>query len=296
MKFLSYKNATGIRLGLMNEAESHIIDIYNAGQALGYKSAPSTMLELIEQGEESLAIAKRLLAEKDLAQYSVAVNSVEICAPIPRPRKNVFAIGLNYVKHNQEFTGSSKLPEHPIVFTKAPTTVIATKETIRLRPDLTPQVDYEGELGVIIGKKGSDISPDQAEDFIFGYTIINDVTARDLQKRTGQWFMGKSLDTFCPMGPYIVHKSAVGWPVKLDIKTTINDEVRQSSNTEHLYFGIPALLAAVSAGVTLEPGDIIATGTPEGVGMAFDPPKFLKSGDTATVEIEGLGVLINPVA
>jgi 2-keto-4-pentenoate hydratase/2-oxohepta-3-ene-1,7-dioic acid hydratase in catechol pathway len=204
-------------------------------------------------------------------------------------------VSLNYVRHNQEFTGSDKLPENPIVFTKAPTSIVGPEDEIRLRPDLTPEVDYEGELGVVIGKTGRDISKDQAQDHIFGYTIINDVTARDLQKRTSQWFLGKSLDTFCPMGPYLVHKSAVAWPVKLDIRTTVNGEVRQDSNTELLYFDIPTLIAAISAGITLEPGDIIATGTPEGVGMGFKPPKFLNTGDMVEVEIEKLGVLRNPV-
>ena len=216
-------------------------------------------------------------------------------APIPRPRKNVFAVGLNYVAHNKEFTSQDTMPSHPIVFTKAPTSVVGPDDDVVIRPDISDQNDYEGELGVIIGKAGSDIAPEDAEEHIFGYAIVNDVTARDLQKRTSQWFLGKTLDTFCPMGPYLVHKSEVGWPVKLNVRTTINGEVRQHSNTDHLYFGLPTLIATISAGVTLEPGDVIATGTPEGVGIGFNPPRYLQDGDEMVVEIEKLGTLRNRV-
>ena len=254
------------------------------------------MLELIAAGDGALDAVERLLGASDqLPDGAFAESGARILAPIPRPRKNVFAVGLNYVRHNREFTGSDRLPDHPIVFTKAPTSVIGPDVPIELRPDLTPEVDYEGELGVIIGKRGRDIPKDRAEEHIFGYAIVNDVTARDLQKRTSQWFLGKSLDTFCPMGPYLVHKSAVGWPVRLDVRTTVNGEVRQEANTELLYFDIPTLIATISAGITLEPGDVIATGTPEGVGMGFDPPRFLRSGDVVEVMIDKLGTLRNPV-
>ena len=296
MYFLAFKDSSGYRLGLETATRERVIDVGKAAKAVGASSSPETMLELLDMGEAGRDLAERLLASKDLPEDAYAPADLKMCAPIPRPRKNIFAIGLNYVRHNEEFTGSTKLPEHPIIFTKAPTTVIGPNDPIRLRPDLSEQIDYEGELGIVIGKAGRDISPDEAEAHIFGYTIINDVTARDLQKRTGQWFMGKSLDTFCPMGPYIVHKSVVGWPVRLDVKTTVSGNLRQDSNTEHLYFDIPTLIAAVSAGLTLEPGDIIATGTPEGVGMGFDPPKFLRSGDLVEVDIERLGVLKNPVS
>lgn len=297
MYFVTFHDQQDLRLGLYDWDKKQIIDLGRACEALGETQAPSAMLELVALGDEAVRLGERVLASLDkLPKTAFAGPKTTLAAPIPRPRKNIFAIGLNYVRHNEEFTGSSKLPEHPIVFTKAPTSVIGPGDTIRLRPDLTPEVDYEGELGVVIGKTGRDIPAEQAEEHIFGYTILNDVTARDLQKRTSQWFMGKSLDTFCPMGPYLVHKSAVGWPVKLDLCTTVNGETRQASNTEHLYFDIPTLVAAVSAGITLEPGDIIATGTPEGVGMAFDPPKFLSSGDIVEVTIEKLGTLKNPVS
>ena len=296
MYFLTYQDQHDARLGLYDEKKKRILDVEHALDALDYTSPPSSMLALITKGDEATQIAERLLGHTDeLPEQAFAEQNARILAPLPRPAKNVFAVGLNYVRHNQEFTGTDELPRNPIVFTKAPTSVVGPGDAIELRPDLTPEVDYEGELGVVIGKTGRDISVGKAYDHIFGYTIINDVTARDLQKRTSQWFLGKSLDTFCPMGPYLVPKSAINWPPKLEIRTTVNGEVRQNSNTELLYFDIPTLIAAISAGITLEPGDIIATGTPEGVGMGFEPPKFLSLGDVVEIEIEKLGVLKNPV-
>ena len=296
MYFLTFQYQDEARLGLYDRHRKRILDVTCSLKSLGDEMPPSTMLELIARGDGAVQIAERLLEHVDkLPKEAFADQDARIIAPLPRPAKNIFAVGLNYVRHNREFTGSDELPKNPIIFTKAPTSVIGPEDAIELRPDLSPEIDYEGELGVVIGKTGRDISAEQAQDYIFGYTIINDVTARDLQKRTSQWFLGKSLDTFCPMGPYLVHKSEVDWPLKLDIRTTVNGEVRQDSNTELLYFDIPTLLATISAGITLEPGDIIATGTPEGVGMGFNPPKFLNAGDVVEVEIDGLGLLRNPV-
>ena len=276
--------------------DGRIVDVAAAADALGIESAPCTMLALIEDGAAAVRAIERILSELDgLPAGAFASDDARILAPIPKPRKNVFAVGLNYVRHTREFTGSDRLPDHPIVFTKAPTSVVGPDVPIELRPDLTAEVDYEGELAVVIGTRGRDIPKERARDHIFGYTIVNDVTARDLQKRTGQWFLGKSLDTFCPMGPHVVLASDVGWPVRLDVRTTVNGEVRQHASTELLYFDIPTLIATISAGITLEPGDIIATGTPEGVGMGFQPPRFLRSGDVVEVTIEKLGTLRNPV-
>jgi 2-keto-4-pentenoate hydratase/2-oxohepta-3-ene-1,7-dioic acid hydratase in catechol pathway len=296
MTFLTYLRRREPRLGMLAGDESRIVDVVDAATALRVDAAPATMLELVDGGDAALS-ACRAICERtgDLPEPAFADPDVRIVAPIPRPRKNIFAVGLNYVRHNKEFTGSDRLPNAPIVFTKAPTSVVGPGDAITLRPDLSPEVDYEGELGVVIGTRGRDIPVERAEQHIFGYTIVNDVTARDLQKRTSQWFLGKSLDTFCPMGPYLVHKSVVGWPVRLEVKTTVNGEVRQRANSELLYFDIPKLIATISSGITLEPGDIIATGTPEGVGMGFDPPKFLRSGDVVEIEIEKLGRLRNPV-
>ncbi len=278
----------------MHDAErGRIVDLAKAALAAGETDPPATMLELIELGDAGVELARRLVPQA--SGDAIVGDDATIVAPIPRPRKNVFAVGLNYVAHNAEFTGGRDLPTHPIVFTKAPTSVVGPGDAVASRPDLTSQLDYEGELGVVIGRGGADIAPENAEDHIFGYVIINDITARDLQKRTTQWFLGKGLDTYCPMGPFLVHKSEVGWPVELDIRTTVNGDVRQDANTRDLYFDIPTLIATISAGLTLEPGDIIATGTPEGVGMGFDPPKFLSSGDRVEVEIEKLGTLHNPI-
>lgn len=296
MYFLTFQYHDEVRLGLYDRHRKRIVDVVYSLKALGVEAPPSTMQELISKGDEAAHIGTRLLESVDeLPDEVFADQDARVLAPLPRPSKNIFAVGLNYMKHNQEFTGSDELPKSPIIFTKAPTSVVGPEDAIELRPDLSPEIDYEGELGVVIGKTRRDIKAEQAQDYIFGYTIINDVTARDLQKRTSQWFLGKSLDTFCPMGPYLVHKSAVEWPLQLDIRTTVNGELRQDSNAEMLYFDVPTLLATISAGITLEPGDIIATGTPEGVGMGFDPPKFLKTGDIVEVEIEQLGVLRNHV-
>lgn len=297
MTFVTYRRRGQARLGVLDPDRTMVIDLVDAAETLGLGAAPTDMQALIESDEDGVALATDVVAQApDLpSSASTPLDRAEILSPLPRPRKNLFAVGLNYVAHNKEFTSQNEMPTHPIVFTKAPTSVVGPGDDIVLRPDLSTQVDYEGELAVIIGKPGSDIPRERAEDHIFGYAIVNDVTARDLQKRTSQWFMGKTLDTFCPMGPYLVHKSAVGWPVRLGVRTTVNGEVRQDSNTENLYFDIPTLIATLSAGVTLEPGDVIATGTPEGVGMGFDPPRFLQDGDEVAVEIEKLGVLRNPV-
>lgn len=296
MTFLTYKRDAEERLGVLDRDGARAIDLADAAQRLGEGPTPKDMLQLIELGDAAAELARRIADRSgelpDSAFFTPNGNAI---APIPRPRKNVFAVGLNYVRHTREFTGSDRLPENPIIFTKAASSVVGPGATVRLRPDLSEQIDYEGELGVVIGKRGADIPAERAFEHIFGYTIVNDVTARDLQKRTSQWFLGKSLDTFCPMGPYLVHKSTLGWPLKVAISTKVNGELRQQSNTELLYFDIPKLIATVSAGITLEPGDIIATGTPEGVGMGFQPPKFLRSGDVVEIEIEGIGVLRNPV-
>lgn len=297
MTFVTYRRGGEDRLGVLDAARTVIFDVALAADALGASMSPGDMLALIDAGDEGIALIARILDESDAIPNGAKtpLSDAEIRAPIPRPRKNVFAIGLNYVAHNKEFTAQDTMPSHPIVFTKAPTSVVGPDDDVVIRPEISDQNDYEGELAVVIGKRGSDIEPEDAEAHIFGYAIVNDVTARDLQKRTSQWFMGKTLDTFCPMGPYLVHKSEIGWPVKLNVRTTINGELRQDSNTDHLYFDIPTLIATISAGVTLEPGDVIATGTPEGVGIGFDPPKFLHDGDEMVVEIEKLGMLRNRV-
>ncbi len=190
---------------------------------------------------------------------------------------------------------SGDLPKYPVVFSKPPTTVIGPEMDIDSHPGVTEQLDYEGELAVVIGSKAKSVKKESAFEYVFGYTIINDVTARDKQRLHGQWLLGKSFDTFCPMGPVLVNKDALAHPHSLQLTTRVNGEVRQSSNTSLMIFDIPTLIATITAGTTLEPGDIIATGTPAGVGKGFKPPRFLKAGDTVEVEIEGIGLLRNRV-
>ncbi len=235
---------------------------------------------------------------------AVPFSRVTWCAPIPIPRRNIICVGKNYRAHAVEFANSgfdsSTAPPAesaaaaPIVFTKASNTVIAHGDIIRVPQEVTRQVDYEAELALIIGKRGRNISRAEAYGHVFGYTIVNDVTARDLQKRHSQWFIGKSIDTFCPIGPWLVTADQFD-PENAAIRCWVNDELRQDANTRHLIFDIPELIATISAGMTLEPGDIIATGTPEGVGIGFSPPKFLFHGDQVRIEIEGIGTLSNRV-
>ncbi|RPF54310.1 fumarylacetoacetate hydrolase family protein [Aquisalibacillus elongatus] len=233
--------------------------------------------------------------EKDLNKFA-DFDQCKILAPL-KSRKNIMCIGKNYRDHAMEMTNDpSSLPEHPVIFTKAPSTVIGHKNTIHAHSNVTKQLDYEGELAVIIGQKGVNIKRENAMDHVFGYTILNDVTARDLQKRHQQFFKGKSLDTFAPMGPYIVTKDEIHDVHHLNIKTYVNDELRQDGNTKDMIFSIAELIEVLSDGMTLEPGDIIATGTPSGVGKGFDPPKFLNEGDEVRVEVEQIGTLSNQVS
>lgn len=235
------------------------------------------------------------------------LSEVQLEAPIPRPRRNIFCIGKNYRAHAEEVARSGKgsvapadkdkdpVPVAPIVFTKVPESVIGPGDTIRIDPAVSHKVDYEAELAVIIGKGGRRIGKADALDHVWGYTIVNDVTARDMQRRHQQWLLGKSQDTFCPMGPWLVTRDEIDLS-NTRIRCWVNDELRQDATTSDLIFDVPTLIETISAGITLQPGDIIATGTPAGVGIGFDPPKYLQVGDRVRVEIERIGVLENPVA
>lgn len=229
---------------------------------------------------------------------SIAVSEIKILAPIPRLKRNVICLGLNYsghVKESASVTGPKIDPKHPVFFTKSATYVIGPEAEIDSHPEVTSELDYEVELAVVIGKKGINIAIEQAMDYIFGYTILNDITARDIQRRHGQWMKGKSLDTFTAMGPYLVHASAILDPGKLDIYSQVNGELRQNSNTRFLIFNLPRIISELSLGFTLMPGDVISTGTPSGVGMGFNPPKYLKPGDIVECTIERIGTLKNVV-
>jgi 2-keto-4-pentenoate hydratase/2-oxohepta-3-ene-1,7-dioic acid hydratase in catechol pathway len=231
------------------------------------------------------------------------VAGAKICAPIPRPPKNVFCVGKNYHEHAKEFAGSGfdggakdVVPPFPVVFSKPHTAIIATGEPILGDLDPTGGLDYEGELAVVIGKGGRGIRRADALKHVFGYTIVNDVTARHLQKRHSQWILGKGLDSFCPMGPAILTADEVPDPTTLVLTTWVNGEQRQKAPVVDLIFDVPTLIEAISAAITLEPGDVIATGTPAGVGIGFSPPRFLAKGDVIRIEITGIGMLENAVA
>jgi 2-keto-4-pentenoate hydratase/2-oxohepta-3-ene-1,7-dioic acid hydratase in catechol pathway len=236
------------------------------------------------------------------AGSALPLAQVQLEAPLPRPRRNVFCIGLNYRSHAAELaargfngakTADDLIPKAAVAFSKVPESVIGPGTAIEM-PVASSAIDYEAELAVVIGKAGKRIGRAQAMAHVFGYTIVNDVTARDLQKRHQQWLIGKSCDTFCPMGPWLVTRDELDGG-NLGVRLWVNDELRQDGNTSDLVFDIPAIIEALSATMTLLPGDVIATGTPAGVAMAFDPPKWLRSGDRVRIEIEGIGALENPV-
>lgn len=293
MKFVTFERDGQVKIGLLvNEG---VLDLHAARRAEGIPGyLPETLLELIASKDTSLPVVQAI--EKSASkQYILPLSAARLLAPIPRPLKNIFCVGKNYIEHVKELEATEELPKYPIFFSKTPTSVIGPEMAIDSHPGVTRYVDYEGELAVVIGEKAKAVKKEEAENYIFGYTIINDISARDKQKRHGQWFLGKSLDTFCPMGPVLVHKSALPDPHNLKLETRVNGEVRQSSNTSMMIFDIPTLIETITAGTTLEPGDIIATGTPSGVGLGFDPPRFLQVGDVVEVEIEGIGVLRNTV-
>ena len=245
-----------------------------------------------------------VLADKTPAQPATPLDAVRLLAPIPSPRRDVFAVGKNYSEHVAEFgrsgydqpDRSEALPEHPVVFTKASTSVTGPYDDILPHHGVTSELDYEAELGVIIGVGGRGISRENAFSHVWGYTIIDDFTARDLQRKHKQWTLGKGLDTHCPMGPYAVSADEIADVTALQVQSFVNGEPRQDGPVKDLIFDIPELIAVISAGITLLPGDIIATGTPAGVGIGVDPPKFMVSGDIIEIAITGLGAQRNRIA
>lgn len=293
MRFCTYQAKGEARVGVV--AGDAIVDLQTLARRRRLQSVPQDMLELIAEVPtlELRALARDAEALAEAGKDTVPLARARLLAPIPRPRKNIMCMGRNYVEHAKE-SGSAP-PEVPVFFTKPPTAVIGHEAPVTHHA-VTQQLDYEVELVAVIGRRGRDIAPEKALDYVFGYTIMNDVTARDLQRRHNQWFKGKSLDTFAPMGPWIVHRSAVPDPQKLALSMRINGEVRQSSSTASMIFTVARLVSVLSAGMTLEPGDLLATGTPEGVAMGMQPPKWLQVGDTMEAEVEGIGTLRNRVA
>jgi 2-keto-4-pentenoate hydratase/2-oxohepta-3-ene-1,7-dioic acid hydratase in catechol pathway len=264
---------------------------------LGADDDTTTMLGIIRAGAPMLERLRALAAKPPVEATSLA--DVKLHAPIPRPAKNVFCVGWNYLEHFEEgakkLQENRELPKWPVFFSKAPTTVTGPYDAVPFHAKVSTSMDWEVELGMILGTPGIDITEADAMRHVFGYTVINDVSWRDLQRRHGgQWMKGKSLDGSCPMGPWIVTADEVD-PNNLRVTCRVNGVVKQDSNTKHLYFKLPRLIADLSAGQTLEAGDIISTGTPEGVGFARTPPEFLKPGDLLETEIENLGVMRNTI-
>lgn len=259
--------------------------------------APDDLVSFIERGSlararAAVALGRRLLRQGRSRGLVVPLAQTRVLAPIPRPRRNLFCVGRNYAEHARESGGD--VPAVPVFFTKPPSTVVGPEAPV-VHHKVTQALDYEVELAVVIGKRGRDIPAARALDHVFGYTILNDITARDLQRRHEQWFKGKSLDTFAPMGPAVVHRSAIGDPQRLRLRLWVNGELRQDASTASMIFPVARLIADLSAGMTLEPGDILATGTPEGVAMGRTPPPWLQPGDVVEAEIEGIGRLRNRI-
>jgi len=260
-----------------------------------------SLQEIIELGDEAVAAIAILKEQAQSGQHKAARHaaaSVTLLAPLPTPKKNVFCVGRNYAEHIAEGERAQNkkigVTDHPVYFTKPPTAVIGPLGEIPVFPSLSQSIDYEVELTVVVGKPGRNVNASDAYNHIFGYTIMNDITARDVQRRHGgQYFKGKALDGSCPLGPWIVTADAVGDPQNLSISLSVNGEQRQNGNTRSMIFDIPTLIASLSEGLTLESGDLIATGTPAGVGYAMDPPQFLKHGDTVVCTVENIGDLKN---
>jgi 2-keto-4-pentenoate hydratase/2-oxohepta-3-ene-1,7-dioic acid hydratase in catechol pathway len=287
--------------------QEHVLDLAGLAKDLaaqrgavrrGRGGFPRTVLEIVQGGEAVLALTREAWehgrglvgqrAAEELAQARLAypAKRVRLLAPIVAPARNIFCLGRNYADHAAE--RGAAVPEHPVYFTKPGTAVVGPGDDV-VHHAITKELDYEVELAVVIGTGGRDISRTDALKHVFGYTIINDVTARDLQKRHQQWFKGKSLDTFCPMGPVLVTADELPDPQALAISLRVNGQVRQSSHTSKMIFPVSQCIEVLSQGMTLLPGDIIATGTPEGVGAASGT--FLKAGDRVEAEVEGIGVL-----
>jgi 2-keto-4-pentenoate hydratase/2-oxohepta-3-ene-1,7-dioic acid hydratase in catechol pathway len=298
LKLITFSDRKGARVGALI-GEDKVLDLAAAWSGGTLAPRAQDMIALIEGGPPALAAAKALAANPPTAAL-LDRSAVTLLAPIPRPRRNVFCVGRNYLDHVAEGDRTrgvtqTEVPKYPQFFTKAPDCVIGPGETVPAHQNVTKWLDYEVELAVVIGTGGADIPKERALDHVFGYTIGNDVTGRDLQRRHGQWFKGKSLDRSCPLGPCIVPAGDLD-ASDLGIRLWINGEKRQDSRTSKMIFDVKEIIHQLSAGFTLRPGDVIITGTPEGVGYAMQPPQTLKPGDVMELEIDGIGRLTNTVA
>lgn len=306
MKLLTFKVGNTVKLGLLCNGE--IVDLPkayayfqdNMDRMVKNQIFPQDMLSLLEMGDSGIELAravedrvKRNLQKLESVTPKIIFNieNIELLPPVT-VRKNIICLGLNYADHAAET--NFPIPEYPVFFTKSPTSIVGNDAAI-LYPDSSDKIDYEVELAFVFGRKGKNIPEEEAYNYIAGYTILNDVTARDLQRRYSQWFKGKSLDTFAPMGPWLVTKDEIPDPHNLDMELRLNGELMQKSNTKNMIFKIPSLVKHISLDMTVEPGDIVATGTPAGVGFTRKPPRYLKHGDIIEACIERIGTLRNTV-
>ena len=295
MKLLSYMNITddAPQVGILHKTKNGIIPLSMID--IDYPNMMSVIEQLTYAEFERLNLAQEA---PDIPTIPLA--SVKLCAPIPKPPQDIICLGINYQEHKNEVdryepdTFSTKQP-YAIYFSKRVNETTACGETIPSYSNIVDSLDYEAELAVIIGKDAKNISEDDAEKYIFGYTILNDISARNIQKRHTQWYFGKSFDGFAPLGPYITTADEMPLPLNVSIKSYVNGELRQDSNTGFMHFTIPQIISELSQGMTLKAGTIISTGTPAGVGMGFNPPRFLHPGDEVRCEIEGIGTLINTI-
>lgn len=302
MKFLNFLHAGDERLGALI-ADQYVLDLTAAWPS---QPAPSSVDALIAGGAQALEWAQQAIEPVQAACDSgntaacIAYDSVTVLPPVASAGRNIFNVGRNYREHIIEGNLANGRPADAFpkaieFFTKPRTALVGHLGDVQRHSYLTNSLDYEVELAIVIGKAGRDIAPDQAHEHVFGYTILNDITARDLQRLHGQWFKGKSLDSSCPLGPVIVHASAIGNPNNLNLSLEVDGEERQSDNTSSMIFNVATVIAQLSAGMTLLPGDVIATGTPKGVGFAQQPPRCLEVGQTVRARIEGIGELCNTV-
>ncbi|MCT2538131.1 fumarylacetoacetate hydrolase family protein [Aquibacillus koreensis] len=307
MKLVSYKTKKSFgsyRMGIMYP--HGVVDLQEAYRDLLVKkgerekalavdillpSHPDAFYKLGKFGIEKAVDVSDFLVEPELSKYFIAEQNVSLGTPVPNPSK-IICIGTNYKDHVAEM--KSTIPDYPVLFSKFANALIGPEDKIK-KSKQTTKLDYEIELAVVIGKEACEVPEQDALEYVAGYTIGNDISARDLQKRTPQWLQGKSLDGSTPIGPWIVTTDELPDPSNLELKTKINGEVRQSSNTKHLIFNVPTIISFISNLMTLQPGDVILTGTPDGVGFGMNPPQFLQSGDVITMEIEGIGELENTV-
>jgi 2-keto-4-pentenoate hydratase/2-oxohepta-3-ene-1,7-dioic acid hydratase in catechol pathway len=299
MKLLTYKTSeTEPRLGFIHN--NQVIDMEDFGEISNFP-LPSTMLDLIDMGMEIVDELNDMIADTEPSffdEIAYEMDEVTFLAPIPKPRKNIIGIGLNYTEHVAEsartLDTTGKLPQKPIIFSKPPTTVTATNTEVIKNTKLTAQLDWEVELAVVIGKKGKYVPKEEAMDYVFGYTVINDISARDC-RREGQWIVSKGQDTFAPMGPILVTQDEIENPHHLNLTLKVNGVEKQNSNTKFLLFNINDLIEDLSTVFTLEPGDIIATGTPAGVGAGRNPQEWLYDGDVVEATVEGIGTIVNTI-